>query len=184
MIWERTAHGARRPGHTGSNPCINQFVHLFPNYLTTNCPNITHIEKIQKNLENIQSRSKIREISSQGQKSGSGIPEKFLYKIFIKSHFRGGLCYKFFLKNDSNPQKSRFFAFFMLSTFLHKKKGLIYCYLVTKWSKWLRAWLCTSPRTVFFREKTGSGKSGKNPDAKFRIFGVRFWKRTALRRVI
>ena len=45
--------------HTGSNPCINQFDHLFSNYLTTNCPNITHIEKIQKNLENIQSRSKI-----------------------------------------------------------------------------------------------------------------------------
>ena len=113
------------PLHTGSNPCINQFVHLFPNYLTTNCPNITHIEKIQKNLENIQSRSKIREISSQGQKSGSGIPENFLYKNFIKSHFRGGLCYKFFLKNDCNPQKSRFFAFFMYSTFLHKTEGLM-----------------------------------------------------------
>ena len=111
--------------HTGSNPCINQFVHLFPNYLTTNCPNITHIEKIQKNPENIQSRSKIREISSQGQKSGSGIPEKFLYKNFIKSHFRGGLCYKFFLKNDCNPQKSRFFALFMYSTFLHRTEGLM-----------------------------------------------------------
>ena len=165
--------------HTGSNPCVNQFVRLFPNYLTTNCPNITLIEKIQKNPENIQSGSKIRKIYSLGRKSGSRIPENFVHEIFIKSHFRGGLCYKFFLKNDSNPQKSRFFAFFMLSTFLHKKKGLIYCYLVTKWSKWLRAWLCASPRTVFFREKTGSGKSGKNPDMKFPIFVVRYWDWTA-----
>ena len=111
--------------HTGSNPCVNQFVRLFPNYLTTNCPNITLIEKIQKNPENIQSGSKIRKIYSLGRKSGSRIPENFVHEIFIKSHFRGGLCYKFFLKNDCNPQKSMFFAFFMFSTFLHKTKLLI-----------------------------------------------------------
>ena len=113
------------PWHTGSNPCVNQFVRLFPNYLTTNCPNITLIEKIQKNPENIQSGSKIRKIYSLGRKSGSRIPENFVHEIFIKSHFRGGLCYKFFLKNDCNPQKSMFFAFFMFSTFLHKTKLLI-----------------------------------------------------------
>ena len=67
--------------HTGSNPCVNQFVRLFPNYLTTNCPNISLIEKIQKNPENIQSESKIRKIYSPGQKSGSGIPEILFTKF-------------------------------------------------------------------------------------------------------
>ena len=34
----------------------------------------------------------------------------------------------------------------------------------------------TSPKLPhdFFREKTGSGKSGKNPDIKFLLFWVRF----------
>ena len=53
------------------------------------------------------------------------IPENFGFEIFLKSHFRGGLCYMFLLKNDFNPQKSRFFAFFMYSTFLHKTEGLM-----------------------------------------------------------
>ena len=73
--------------HTGSNPCVNQFVRLFPNYLTTNCPNITLIEKIQKNPENIQSGSKIRKIYSLGRKSGSRIPEKFCTQNFHKIPF-------------------------------------------------------------------------------------------------
>ena len=60
----------KEASHTGSNPCVNQLVHFFPNYLTTNCPNISLIEKIQKNPENIQSESKIRKIYSPGQKSG------------------------------------------------------------------------------------------------------------------
>ena len=121
----RSQYNVLVPWHTGSNPCVNQLVHFFPNYLTTNCPNISLIEKIQKNPENIQSGSKIRKIYSLGRKSGSRIPENFVHEIFIKSHFRGGLCYKFFLKNDCNPQKSMFFASFMFSTFLHKTKLLI-----------------------------------------------------------
>ena len=53
------------------------------------------------------------------------IPENFGLEIFLKFHFRGGLCYKFFLKNDSKPQKSRFLALFMSSTLLHKTKTLM-----------------------------------------------------------
>ena len=43
-----------------------------------------------------------------------------------------------------------------------------------------------SAHSFFFRKKSRSVKSKKeeSPDAKFQIFGVRFWKRTALRRVI
>ena len=58
-------------------------------------------------------------------KSGPGIPENFGFEFFLKLHFRGGLCYKFFLKNDFNPLKNRFFAVFMFSTFLHKTERLI-----------------------------------------------------------
>ena len=113
------------------------------------------LKKFKKNPENIQSRSKIREISSQGQKSESGIPENFLYKIFIKSHFRGGLCYKFFLKNDCNPQKSRFFAFFMYSTFLHRQKD--WCSAIWKQNGQNGRGLdFAQVRTLFF--------SGKKPD--------------------
>ena len=53
------------------------------------------------------------------------IPENFGFEFFLKLHFRGGLCYKFFLKNDFNPLKNRFFAVFMFSTFFHKTERLI-----------------------------------------------------------
>ena len=35
------------------------------------------------------------------------IPENFGFEFFLKLHFRGGLCYKFFLKNDFNPLKNQ-----------------------------------------------------------------------------
>ena len=126
--------------HTGSNPCVNQLVHFFPNYLTTNCPNISLIEKIQKNLENIQSESKIRKIYSLGRKSGSRIPENFVHEIFIKSHFRGGLCYKFFLKNDCNPQKSMFFCIFHVLHIPPQDQTAYIIYVVNMGKKLAKSW--------------------------------------------
>ena len=51
-----------------------------------------------KNLENIES-------GLQSPDTEFEILENFGFEIFLKSHFRGGLWFKFFLKNDFNPPK-------------------------------------------------------------------------------
>ena len=106
------------PLHTGANPFVIQIGHMWQFYLTTNCLYVILITKSQKNPEipeNIESGWKIR----------IRIPENFWPQIFLKFDFKGGLWSKVLLKNDFNPQKSRFFAFFMYSTFLHKTEGLM-----------------------------------------------------------
>ena len=50
--------------------------------------------------------------------------------------------------------------------------------------KWPRVWPPPTSPNFFFWEKTGSGKSGKNPDVGFWIFGIRFWKRTTKNKVL
>ena len=49
---------------------------------------------------------------------------------------------------------------------------------MTKRFKWPRVFQGTKRHKKNFREKTGSGKSGKNPDMKFLIFRTRFWEWT------
>ena len=121
--------------------------------------------KNSKNPENLKS----------GQKSGSGIRKILDLKLFLKSDFKGGLWSKKIQKSGYFPQKSMFFAFFISASFCQVTEGLISLKLVTKRSKWPRVWPPATSRTLFFREKTGSGKSGKNPDRRFLVFSIRFW---------
>ena len=71
-----------------------------------------------------------------------------------------------------------FFAFFISASFCQVTEGLMSLKLVTKRSKWQRVWPLASLSNLFFREKTGSGNSGKNPDTKFQTVEVRFGKIT------
>ena len=67
-----------------------------------------------------------------------------------------------------------FFAFFMCSSFLQQAKLHIE-FMQQKWAKnWQRVGPSPSLSKQKFREKTGSGKSGKNPDIKFLLFWVRY----------
>ena len=124
--------------------------------------------KNSKNPENLKS----------GQKSGSGIRKILDLKLFLKSDFKGGLWSKKNQKSGYFPQKSMFFAFFISASFCQVTEGLMSLKLVTKRSKWLRVFQGPKPPKLFFREKTGSGKSGKKSGKKsgyqFFLFLVRY----------
>ena len=67
-----------------------------------------------------------------------------------------------------------FFAFFISASFCQVAKlNKIWNRLVFT-TKWRRVWPWASLSNFFFLEKTGSGKSGKNPDMKFREFLDRY----------
>ena len=131
--------------------------------------------KNPENPENVES----------GWKSGSGIPEK---KFFLKFFFFN--CEQFLLNTFLSemiiyPKKMCFlpkkvcFLYFSCSPPSSTRPNCLYNLCSKSGQKIDQEFdFAQSPPTIFFREKTGSGKSGKNPDMKFLIFWVRFWERT------
>ena len=79
--------------HTGENPCINHLSNIIQKFFDWNGSYMLRIQKNWKNPENVEYKSGILEI----RKSGSGFRKKIWLEIFIKSDFRGGLCYKILL---------------------------------------------------------------------------------------